>query len=124
MKNSSKTHFVFSEFPLNTERLQILLPLREMGTSGSVLLLCRGGEGNGVPGCPWPLSNLALCLALLAAMKVQTGNEWLNLSGGGDGSFNHLPSFQASKSSAAAFLGLPGTHGPLLPTGRGQPRGC
>lgn len=49
-----------------------------MGTSSFVLLVCRGGEGNGIPGCPWPLSNLALCLALLSAMKVQTGNEMLN----------------------------------------------
>lgn len=50
-------------------------------------------------------------------MKVQTGNEWLNLGGGGEGSVNHhLPSFQAPKaeSSTVAFLGLPGTHGPLL----------
>lgn len=72
--------------------------MRKMDTSGSVLFLCRG-EGNGVLGCPWPLSNLALRLALFSAMKVQTGNEWLNLSGGGDGSFKrHLPSFQAPKS--------------------------
>lgn len=49
-----------------------------MGTSDFVLLLCRGGEGNGILGCPWPLSNLALCLALLSAMQVQTGNETLN----------------------------------------------
>ena len=51
---------------------------REMGNTNSALLLCRGGEGHGIPGCPWPLSNLALCLALLSAQKVQTGTETLN----------------------------------------------
>ena len=51
---------------------------RGMGNTNSALLLCRGGEGHGIPGCPWPLSNLALCLALLSALKVQTGNETLN----------------------------------------------
>lgn len=82
-----------------------------MGTS--VLLLCGGGEGNGILRCPWPLSNLALFLALLSVMKVQTGNEWLN-PGMGEGEAA-LPSFSffpdpKSRGPVATSLRVPGTH--------------
>lgn len=66
------------EFPLNVKPPSPAIPERNGHIWFFVLFLRGGGEGNSVPGCPWPLSNLALCLALLRAMKVQTGNEWLN----------------------------------------------
>lgn len=75
----SEKHPIFSpKCSLKLEPSNLATLREKWVTSNSVLLLCRGGEEHGIPGCPWPLSNLALCLALLSALKVQTGNETLN----------------------------------------------